>query len=478
MVLSAAGARAQGCRQDRVKIVGGNVTRLDHWPGQAVLRVRSDNAGPAFYFCGAAAISERWVLTAANCVFDHKDDVTLVRYKGNGENFTGKLEVVIGVADLNSVIPANVFAVDKIEIAEGYSGPSGSGHDLALIKLKRSYTGPVARLSLQSATDPATPPGAQVRTAGFGSLSPQAKYETYRRKDGEAYKARSRHLHETALPTVAIPECKARNPSSNIDEGQLCAGFEVGGLETCSSDSGDPLVAYDRHGCPFQIGVASSGTRCASAKGYSIYSRVSYHANWLARYVNNLRAVDPSLLQANSTDVVSRDFTRAARLQLEDILAAAKGRVTIEIRGGNTVSLGNQVVYQVRSVVAGRLLVIDINAAGEVVQLIPNEFTTKKDIGWIQPGRDYTIPSREYGFAAFEAVEPVGRGQLIALVLPATFPMAIFDTSVIRSKGFVAVNTPTNYFMNLIQSIAAAVRDTDPQLTPFGLAVTEYEIVR
>jgi secreted trypsin-like serine protease len=472
---------AQVCRssEPRAKIVGGDPARLAYWPGQALLRISAKNAHKAIYLCGGSAINERWVLTAAHCLDGIKADLKKSFTDNSGRTQTGILEIVLGVEDLDAVREENVFAIEKVVRRDGYKEASQSGRDIALIQLKRAFGGPTARLSLDTTTDPPTPPGVQARVAGFGSLRFANPTNVYRRADGGEYYAGSRRLQETAVPTVAIATCKERYPKDKIDDEQICAGLEQGGHDSCQGDSGGPLVAYDRNACPFQIGVVSWGVGCAGARDYGVYTRVSYHAAWLANNAGPLRAVTGKDLALALGETVTNQFTEQARLQLEDLLAAAKGRLRIGVQGGNRVALGKEVAFAVHSAVAGRLIVIDINAGGEVVQLLPNKFTG--ETAWrVTVGGDVAIPGAGYGFTGFRAVEPLGRGRLIALVVPDSFPAeALVGDRRRMTRGFEAVNTPTNYLMNLVQQVASLVkdRDGDPQLQDWGLGMADYEIV-
>ena len=371
----ASASLAQECREAQARVVGGKEARIKQWPGQATLRSTTKGGKSALYFCGATAISERWVMTAAHCVADIASDMQRRFSDRAGQSLVGTIQVVIGVDDLDKVRDENVYEVEKIVVREGYKEASASGRDIALIHLKRSYGGPVARLSLQGDTDPRTPPGAQVRVAGFGSLQYLAPTNTYKRSDGQEYFAGSKKLLETAMPTVSGQQCKARYPKSKVDAEQICAGLEQGGKDSRQGDSGGPLVAFDRLGCPYQIGVVSWGEGCAGAKSYGVYTRVSNHAAWLSSFAT-LKGVTPADLQAPSAaPSVASAFTQQAKAQLEDVLAPAKGRVQIGVKSGNRMKLGDEVVFAVRSSVGGRLIVVDVNASGEVVQLFPNKFT-------------------------------------------------------------------------------------------------------
>ena len=219
---------AQECRQPQPKIVGGEPAQLKHWPGQATLRLHAKNAKTSVYICGGTAIGERWVLTAAHCVNDVDLNHTKTFTDRSGKRLAGKLEIVLGVGDLHTASDDNIFETAKIIVRDGYRSAVG-GRDIALVELKRSYTGPLARVSLDEKTDPQTPPGVQVRVAGFGSVQYLATTNTYRRPDGQIYFAGAQHLLEAALPTVSTNACKARYPNAKIDNEQICAGLEQGG---------------------------------------------------------------------------------------------------------------------------------------------------------------------------------------------------------------------------------------------------------
>lgn len=483
---------AQDCRTTptaRPKIVGGDRARLEQWPGQAALRLHAKNARNSLYLCGGAAINDRWVVTAAHCVDDIKRDLRGSFSDRSGKTLSGTLDVVLGVDDLDAVRDENVFAVEKVLKREGYKDATTTGRDIALIQLKRPYSGPVARLSMAADTDPRTPPGAQVRVAGFGSLKFRAPTSSFRRPDGQDYMAGSQRLMETAIPTIATSTCKVRYPDAKIDDEQFCAGLEQGGQDACQGDSGGPLVALDRNGCPYQVAVVSWGAGCAGARDYGVYTRVSQHAAWIRSTAGAVHAVTPADLQAPQpaaalvvADAGASQFTQQARSQLEDILATAKGRVQVSIKGGNRVRLGNEVVFTVQSSVAGRLILIDINASGEVVQMLPNRYTPAHAVARVASGAAVSVPGAGYGFTGFKAIEPTGKGQLIALVVPDSFPAdALVSEKEHLAKGFAPVNTPTNYLMNLVQQVSSLVSRRgagDPGMKDWGLGFADYEIVR
>lgn len=164
--------------------------------------------------------------------------------------------------------------------------------------------------------------------------------------------------------------------------------------------------------------------------------------------------------------------------RLGAIMAPAAGKVRIGLRGGNRVRLGDQIVFEVGSDVAGRLIVVDINAAGEVAQIFPNRFLASEALASVAARSTTTIPGPGYGFSGFKAVEPVGNGRLVALVVPAAVPMAAL--SMVKeqgTKGFEPVNAPEAYLDQIVrharEHAGGAASGAD-----WGFALVEYEIVR
>jgi secreted trypsin-like serine protease len=498
-------AEPTACMSERTKIVGGSNARLNDWPGQAAIRLHSDEGHRSFYFCGGTAIDERWVLTAAHCMADYTDRLTGPLYDDNGDQLTGRLQVVLGVADLATTTPENVFGVEKVIIHETYraaidqarkgSDPTSvqdsldhiaeaGGNDMALLRLDRSWNGPKVRLSFAQGADPA--PRTQVRVAGFGVTEANRHANRYVREGGESFFAGSRILLETAVEAVDPPSCKARYSGSVISDGQLCAGLEEGTKDSCQGDSGGPLVAYDKDGCPYQAGIVSWGEGCAAAKAYGVYTRVSHYSDWIQRQVGPLSGVAASLESARDgakSNLSERELAEGVS-QLQSLLGSTNGRITLGIRGGNRVALGKDVVFEASSRIDGRLIVIDVNAAGEVTVIFPNKFVQSAGIGRVTPGQSIVIPDQGYGFTAFRAEEPVGKSKLLALVVPQDFAIERFASiPTERSKGLVPVNKPVSYFMRLIQQVegslaSARAGGTSEPLKSWGYTAVDYEIVR
>jgi secreted trypsin-like serine protease len=469
-------APRSSCEPRLMRVVGGTTARAKDWPGLAVLRIHASEEKSSLYLCGATAIHKDWVVTAAHCVANIKPDLQTEFVNRQQKSISGTIQVVMGVDDLNSVKDENVYEVDKIIKHEEFTD-AVKGKNIALLKLKRPYAGPLARLSLEANTDPQTPPGARVGVTGYGSLRAAAPVNAYRTSNGEEYLAGSRRLLEAFLPTVATTACKARYPAAKIDEEEICAGFEQGGLDACQGDSGGALVAIDGRGCPYQVGIISWGAGCAAPKDYGVYTRISYHARWLERHVGSLESVTSADLQVSVT--LEKDAVWRVRTALEDVLAGA-GHVRIGIKGGKRIAVGGDVIFTLQSDIPGRLIVLNINASGDLTSILPNQIVTSAVK--VTPGSSLTVPGSDYGFKAFKAAEPVGQGLLIALVVPDSFPLdgAIADKTHSVAE-FLPIENPTRYLTNLVQKVTAAVYNRKNQNSPptdWALDITDYEIVK
>jgi secreted trypsin-like serine protease len=455
------------------KIVGGAPAKIVDWPGLATLRSHHPNDPHSFYFCDGTVITPTLVLTAAHCVVDLKKDQdgTYTDYRG------WRIEVVVGVDDLNSVVPNNIRGVRDITVRSGYTSAPKSGDDVALITLSTPWTGTFARLSLNPKADPGA--GKAVMVGGFGAEDEQGTTISHTRSDGEVFDAASDHLREVGLPTVSEATCKATYPGTTIGPGQICAGYLQGTKDSCQGDSGGPLVAFDRHGCPYQIGIVSWGKGCAERNAYGVYTRVSAYADWLKQQT---RSTLSSISEADYDDETSVALVKAAFSQLDAVLAPARDRASVTLNRGNTVKLHEAAVFTVNSSVPGTLILIDINADGEAMQLFPNKFSKVRQI---VANRPFGIPDNTS--YSFPAQEPIGRGRLVAIVAPASFDanVLVADPQEIN-KGFEVKANPKSqsYLMNLIEQIRISqgakgfgIAASGP-LPDWAIGSVEYEIVR
>jgi secreted trypsin-like serine protease len=503
----------------RPKVVGGVPAEIRDWPAIGTMRFRDKGSGLSGHMCGGTMIAPTWMLTAGHCVVQLADAGRLDGCFRNErqELVCGPLEVVVGRDELTRPLDGAVFSVAEIVVHDAYLAAyralrlrgvepddavdrvtQENGNDIALLRLDRRWPGALQRLSLEPGTDPAGPEGADLRVAGFGytdKSEADRRLRRFVRGGSEAFYAGSSRLVSAKLPMVATSACHARYksafPDAAIGPGQLCAGTSAGGKDTCQGDSGGPLMAYDLADQKYQVGVVSWGAGCAEPGWYGIYTRVSAHADWLRSKVGSLAAVGKEDVAARGMSHAPTEVAADARLveaalaQLGDLLAPARERVRVLAPDGGNVRLGREYALEIQSSVAGRLILVDVDASGKVTQIVPNVYMA--DVGAegrarIAAGSRITVPPADgsWGFSAFRAEPPAGRGKLLALVVPEDFPLAATVWSEEQralTAGFRSSPRPS-YMMNLVSAVLGTLGDgaSGGGLSGWGIHILEVEI--
>ena len=167
---------------------------------------------------------------------------------------------------------------------------------------------------------------------------------------------------------------------------------------------------------------------------------------------------------------------------LNELMKPALGRVRVGIKGGNQVALGNEIAIEADADISGRLIILDINAAQEVTQIFPNKYVISSQANGLKPGVKVTILGPGYGFTAFKAVEPVGQGRLLALLVPGSSKIGMLREDQQRlSKGFQPIDSPARLIQELKTGIASELpvdAKADLSLKDWGFELTNYQIVK
>ncbi len=237
-----------------------------------------------------------------------------------------------------------------------------------------------------------------------------------------------------------------------------------------------PLMAGGKSSSGGKIAAAVAGLVLLGVGGFFVWPTLQ---SWLNGKPSPVVASAAATSTGSSQPAAPRDAkaSQARLAHLGVVLRAAEGRAAVKLRGGNAVKLGSQIVFEVTSTVPGKLILIDINAAGEVVQIFPNSFVASDQATRVQKDTTLPIPGPGYGFSGFKAVEPVGRGTLIALVQPDTVTGSLPFIAEQTSKGFQPIAAPNAYLEQLISHVTGGTKGASAA-DGWGYARVEYEIVR
>nr|XP_046244149.1 coagulation factor IX isoform X2 [Scatophagus argus]XP_046244150.1 coagulation factor IX isoform X2 [Scatophagus argus]XP_046244152.1 coagulation factor IX isoform X2 [Scatophagus argus]XP_046244153.1 coagulation factor IX isoform X2 [Scatophagus argus]XP_046244154.1 coagulation factor IX isoform X2 [Scatophagus argus]XP_046244155.1 coagulation factor IX isoform X2 [Scatophagus argus]XP_046244156.1 coagulation factor IX isoform X2 [Scatophagus argus] len=229
-----------------LRIVGGLLEKRGGSPWQVLIR-RSDGYG----FCGGTLVSDRWVVSAAHCLEEPADHVT--------------------IGDLDKMRPDPGEQLIKIQkvIVHPHFHSFTFDSDIALLYLAQ----PVVR-------GPTAVP----------ACLPDPHLSRYLLQDGNRgvvtgwgltrYLGRSsRFLRKVTLPVVRYRDCTA-STEQVITDNMFCAGYLDVSIDACSGDSGGPFVVNYR-GTWFLTGVVSWGEKCAAKGKYGVYARLGNFLNWI-----------------------------------------------------------------------------------------------------------------------------------------------------------------------------------------------------
>jgi len=99
----------------------------------------------------------------------------------------------------------------------------------------------------------------------------------------------SRELLEVDVNVLDWRTCDILTSTPTFEDSQVCAGVLAGGRDSCSGDSGGPLLGAGN----VQYGITSFGVGCAQPNQPAFYTRVSHYNTWIREVVCILASEPP-----------------------------------------------------------------------------------------------------------------------------------------------------------------------------------------
>ncbi|OAD57099.1 Proclotting enzyme, partial [Eufriesea mexicana] len=247
----------------KYRVVGGEEALPGRWPWMAAIFLHGSKRTE--FWCGGSLIGSRYILTAAHCTRDHRQQQFAAR------QFTVRL----GDIDLernDEPSAPETYAVKQIHAHPKFSRV-GFYNDIAVLELTRivrksPYVIPICLPQAHYKNERFA--GARPTVVGWGTTYYGGKESTVQR--------------QTVLPVWRNEDCNAAY-FQPITSNFLCAGYSQGGKDACQGDSGGPLMLR-ADGRWIQIGIVSFGNKCGEPGYPGVYTRVTQYIDWIKTNLN------------------------------------------------------------------------------------------------------------------------------------------------------------------------------------------------
>ncbi|XP_013168736.1 PREDICTED: venom protease-like [Papilio xuthus] len=242
------------------RIIGGGPAAIDQYPWLVLLEYAR-----GVTLCGGSLISSRFVLTAAHCLREDNLPIFARLAEYNTTSYpTDYVETDGGGVDS---ITVEIVAIERSIRHPNYTR-AYHHHDIGLSKLKQAvtFTEFIRTICLPTLDYRKTfTLPLNFTVAGWGS-------------DGSKFSDVKKHVR---IPYVPNDQCRQSYPLNRIVDSQMCAGGRRG-EDSCSGDSGGPLMYELEDNTYVAIGVVSFGYReCGTENIPAIYTYIYQYLNWI-----------------------------------------------------------------------------------------------------------------------------------------------------------------------------------------------------
>lgn len=316
------------------------------------------------------------------------------------------------------------------------------GHGLRGLMLVALLVMPLAILAQVSAVDLAD--WGQDKAAPRPGESAPGEIKALNTNDEEVVATDKAPATKPTKPRVAVYQFKVRGDLGIPDAGDIIGEWMIGALaatgrftlmervllqkvfeenELQSSHLADESSLAAEAGRLYGVEAIVSGTALKWGETISIVARLIDTNTGVIRSTAEIKTTNRNNIP-DQIDLLARKLvgpepatsSKASPQTEAGLVAQNPARLAIQILPSGRFRLGQEMRFRITSQQEGHLLVVDLNAAGELSQVYPMD---QGGIGAIddrlRPGRALTLPEPRSGIS-FSASEPTGTGRLIAIL--------------------------------------------------------------